>query len=353
MYGPFRIGNLTVKNRLVRSATFEFGANDGRIGPKITELYRSLAAGGCGLIVSGQFAVSAGGRIAPVMVDAGGEDFVSDLRALTGVVHDNGSLFFVQLSHGGYRVPGLPGYDQLAVSATTAADGRVLHEATAGEIGGIVAAFGRAARQCKEGGADGVQIHAAHGYLISTFLSPFFNRRTDDYGGPIGNRSRILMEAYDEVRRGVGPDYPVSVKINFGDGVSPSITAGECLQVCQRLDERGIDMIEISSGVSPDGSGTSFSPFAREKAEGHFLDGAAMVAKAVKAPVVSVCGYRTPAFIERTLATTPVAAVSLCRPLIREPDLPNRWKTDRGEAACLSCNKCFKPTAGIVACGAL
>lgn len=351
LYSPFKIANLTIKNRLVRSATFEFAADDGKITPKIVDLYRQLAEGGSGLIISGMFAVSSGSRVGPIMVETAYDGYVADLKRLVDVVHDNGSLFFVQLNHAGHKTPGLPGYERLGVSEITGADGPAHHEASPEEIRGIAEAFGRAAKRCREAGGDGVQIHGGHGYLINTFLSPYYNHRTDAYGGPIENRARLLFEVYDEVRKAVGPDYPVSVKIPFSDGVSPSIKPEECVYVCQELEKKGIDMIEITTGLTMDGSGSSFTPFVKNNAEGHFLPGAAQVAGAVGVPVVSVCGFRTPDFIEKTLAETAVAAVSLCRPLIREPNLPNRWKTDRSRAACVSCNKCFK-SSGLIACQA-
>jgi len=349
IYSPFKIAGLTVKNRLVRSATFEFAADDGRITPKIIELYSRLAEGGSGLIISGMFAISSGARVGPIMVETTYDGYVDDLKRLVDVVHAKDSLFFVQLNHAGHKTPGLPGYESLGVSQITGPDGGVHHEASPEEIRGLAEAFGRAAKRCQEAGCDGVQIHGGHGYLINTFLSPHYNHRTDAYGGPIENRARILFEVYDEVRQAVGPGYPVGLKIPFSDGVSPSIQPEECVYVCQELEKKGIDMIEITAGLTMDGSETSFTPFIKNNAEGPFLPGAVQVTKAVGVPVVSVCGFRTPDFIEKALAGTAVAAVSLCRPLIREPNLPNRWKSDRSKATCVSCNKCFK-SSGLIAC---
>ncbi len=347
MYSPFRIGNLTVGNRLVRSATFEFAADDGRITPKMVDLYRRLAEGGSGLIISGMQAVSSSARSGPVMVETTYDRYVEDMKRVANVVHENGGLLFVQLNHAGQKTPDLPGYDRLGVSELAVSEDLVYHQATPDEIKAIAEAFGQAASRCREAGCDGVQIHAGHGYLLNTFLAPYYNHRTDEYGGPIENRARILFEVYDATRKAVGNAYPVSVKIPFSDGVSPSIRPEECVYACQELEKRGIDMIEVTSGLTLDGGESSFTPFV--KSEGNFLAGADQVANAVKIPVVSVCGFRTPDFIEKTLAETAVAAVSLCRPLIREPDLPNRWKADRSKATCVSCNQCFK-SSGLIAC---
>ena len=350
MYDPFKVGNLTIKNRLIRSATFEFGSDDGRITQRIIELYRQLAKGGSGFLISGMQAVTPSARSSPVMVETTYDQYVDDMKQVTDVVHQNGSLLFVQINHTGYKTAKIPGYDRIGVSELEVSERFNYREATPDEIQKIVEAFGKAARRCKEAGCDGVQIHAAHGYLISTFLSPYYNHRTDTYGGSIESRSRILFEVYDAVRNEVGNNYPVSVKLHFSDKVSPSITPDECIYVCKKLEECGIDMIEVSSGLSIAGNGESASsPLIKESQEGTFLAGAAQVANAINIPIVSVCGYRTPDFIEKALNETPVTAVSLCRPLVREPNLPNRWKTDRTKATCISCNRCFT-SKDIIAC---
>lgn len=348
MYDPFQIGNLTVKNRLIRSATFEFGADNGRITPGVIELYRELAAGGSGLIISGMEAVLPGAGISPTMIQTTYDPYVDNMKQLADAVHENGSLLFVQLNHAGYKAAKSDGFDHLGPSEREVSEGHTYHEATLDEIRMIIEAFGKAAKRCKEAGCDGVQIHAAHGFLINTFLAPYFNHRTDAYGGSIENRSRILFEVYDAVRNEVGNNYPVSVKLHFSDLVSPSITPDECVYVSKELEKRGVDMIEISSGVNTTAGGeATCTPLIKQ--EGPFLAGAAQVAKSVNVPIVSVCGYRTPDFIEKALNETDVTAVSFCRPLIREPNLPNRWKTDRTKATCVSCGLCYK-SSGIIAC---
>ncbi|MDR1086270.1 MAG: NADH:flavin oxidoreductase [Deltaproteobacteria bacterium] len=342
MFDSFKIGRLTVKNRLVRSATFEFGADDGLITPRLLELYRDLAAGGSGLIITGHEGITASGRTGPSMVDTTHPQYVEKLSQIARAVHDEGSLIFVQINHGGYKTAKLDGYDRFGVSAAEV-DGQPYREMTPEDIQKVTFDFAAAAKKVKEAGCDGVQIHASHGYLLCTFLSPYFNSRKDSYGGPIENRARILFDAYEAVRAAVGPDFPVGLKIHFSDRVDPTITPQDCVYAAEELTKRGLDMIEISSGITPDGGSSSFSPFVKDESkEAIFLPGAARIAQTVtQIPVISVGAYRTPSVIERSLFYAGISAVSLCRPLICEPNLPNRWRNDPAKAKCVSCNKCF------------
>lgn len=350
MYETYRIGTLELPNRLIRSAMFEFGADNGRITPEIKTLYRALAEGGSGLIITGMQAVSAGAGIGPAMVQATHEQYIDDMRQIADVIHQNGSCLFAQLNHAGYRTAWRLGYDSFGVSDYSISDTFSYHAATQAEIAQLIEDFGKAAIRAKTAGCDGVQIHAAHGFLINTFLSPYFNHRSDAYGGSIEKRARLLFDVYDAVRSSVGNDFPVSVKLPYCDMVSPSITPDECIWICTELEKRGIDMIEITSGTTMDGTTTSFTPIIEAGApEGNFLGGASRIAEAVSVPVASVCGYRSSDFIEEVLQRTKLAAISLGRPLVREPDLPNRWKAGRGRAACISCNRCYK-SKGIISC---
>jgi 2,4-dienoyl-CoA reductase-like NADH-dependent reductase (Old Yellow Enzyme family) len=196
--------------------------------------------------------------------------------------------------------------------------------------------------KCKQAGADGVQIHAAHGYLFSQFLSPFYNKRTDEYGGGIENRARIVLKAYDAIREAVGADYPVLVKINSEDKVDGGLTVHESAWVCGALEERGINAVELSGGLAVSLESAPAQRVTGIEDEGTFFSSTRMIADKLRAPVISVGGYRTPDEIEKRLNEGNIQAVGLCRPLIREPDLVNRWQSgDRSKAKCVSCNKCL------------
>lgn len=350
MYSSFKIKGLEIKNRLVASAVFEYGADNGRVTPKIEERYRRLAEGGSGLIITGMQAVSASGAVAPFMVNTEYADYVPDMRRIADTAHANGSRLIVQLQHCGSKTWSAEGYDHFAVCRTRISDEVTYHEATKAELLKVASDFARSAKLCKEAGADGVQIHAAHGYLLNSFLSPSTNHRTDEYGGAIENRARLLFEVYEAMRGEVGADYIIGVKLPFSDLNEASIQPEESVYICRELERLGIAFIEVSAGMLMDGSAASFTPIIRKGGEAPFL-GFAEQAAAVSVPVISVCGYRSPELVEKTLTETKIAAVSFGRPLVREPELPNRWKTDNSPAKCVSCNGCCRSFAdGIITC---
>ncbi len=328
------LGSLTVKNRLVRSATFEGGAENGVITPFLTDLQEGLAKGGVGLIITGMMAIGPNAGIKSSMVRVDSEEFITKYAEIAEAIHRYGSKVVIQLNHCGAKAEA--GLNPLGPSDI---DGRA-KGMTTDDIKAVVADFGKAAKRCREAGADGVQIHGAHGYLISQFLSPYYNKRNDAYGGSIENRARFLFAVYDEIRAQVGDAYPVLIKINYSDLVENGLTGDECVWVCKQLEKRGIDAIELSSGI---GLGKESRPAQINGGEGYFAEGALRLAEEVKTPVITVGGYRTPKSIEEFLNKGNISAVSLCRPLIREPGLPAKWQAgDISAALCISCNKCFE-----------
>lgn len=328
---------------------FEYGADDGKISERIVNLYETLAKGGSGLIITGMQSISDGAGYGPIMVKTSYDGYVNDLKKIVDVIHKYGSQVFVQLQHVGYKTNWKMGYDTFGVSEMKVSEECTYHEATQEGLNKVIQDFAISALKCKEAGCDGVQIHAAHGFLINSFLSPHFNHRKDKYGGNIKNRARLLFEIYHAIRQTVGEDFLISAKIPFDDLVSDSSTNEEMLYVCKTLEKMGIDMLEISSGMTMDGGEASFTPFIKKNKEGNFLESAKLVASTLKIPIISVCGYRTPQFIEHILSHSSIAAISLGRPLTREPDLPNRWKTDESPALCVSCNRCFG-SSQIISC---
>jgi len=255
----------------------------------------------------------------------------------------------VQLVHSGAKATPPDGNGQpLGPSEITLIPDKPARAMTKAEIADLAVSFAKAAARCREAGADGVQIHGAHGYLISQFLSPYCNKRDDEYGGEIANRGRVALELLDAMRLETGGDYPIWIKINSKDLVEESITMQECVWLCKEMERRGLQAIELSAGL---GFGRTTSPsklIASESEEGSFAPEALVMAEQASIPVISVGGFRTPDVMDEWLNKGRLEAIALCRPLICEPDLVKRWREgDRTKARCESCNKCYRLKDGL------
>ncbi|MGX8709924.1 MAG: NADH:flavin oxidoreductase [bacterium] len=203
-------------------------------------------------------------------------------------------------------------------------------------------AFVRGAVRAKKAGFDGVQLHVAHGYLLSRFLTPYYNRRTDEYGGSTKNRARVVLEICRDVREAVGPDYPVLVKINCDDFMEQGFAFEECKQVCKWLQEVGLSAVEISGGTRLSRPNEGTIRKVTPDTESYFKQYAAEIAEVLDIPVISVGGHRDISKLTDIVNQTKIQYISLCRPFIREPDLINRWVSgDTTPAKCISCTKCF------------
>ncbi|GAB4184591.1 MAG: NADH:flavin oxidoreductase [Geothermobacteraceae bacterium] len=346
LFTPITIGDLELPNRLVRSATWEGLADDaGTVTEPLLELYRDLAAGGVGLIVSGFTNVLAEGNAFPGTMGLWTDNQQDGLARLVATVHAAGGRLCVQLGHGGGQASSKTCGGQPLAPCDVKVDQfpeqpRAMTEA---DIERTIAAFAAAAKRAAAAGADAVQLHAAHGYLINQFLSPHTNRRTDAWGGALENRARFLLEVVQAARAAIG-DLPLLVKLNGSDNLEGGLSPDEARQVAVLLDGAGIDAIEISSGTPASGAATPVRrPPKGESITPYNLDLAQDVHAAVDCPVIAVGGFRRKTEAEAAVGEGRVDLVSLCRPLISEPDLPDKWRTGTKEvAACISCNGCFK-----------
>jgi 2,4-dienoyl-CoA reductase-like NADH-dependent reductase (Old Yellow Enzyme family) len=347
MFEPSMINGLQTNNRFVRSATWEgMAAEDGKVTPKLIELMAELAKGGIGLIISGHAYVHPDGQAVPWQLGVCSYALIPGLREMTGAVHENDGKIVLQLAHAGFFASTkLTGKTPLAASQVAGIAKSPRHEMSISDIKEIVKSFAQAAVRAKSAGFDGVQIHSAHGYLLSQFLSPMLNHREDDYGGDIENRSRALMEVLKHIREAVGGDYPILVKMNCQDFVENGLVVEDAVQVGQMLAENGIDAIELSGGLltnrklSPSRAGIK-----SEDKEAYFQNEAGIFKEKIDIPLILVGGIRSFAVAERLVNEGIADYISMSRPFIREPDLVNRWKNgDLRKAACLSDNQCFGP----------
>ncbi len=368
LFDQTSINGMKMRNRLVRSATWEGMCDaDGRPTPKLIDWYRDLARGGVGLIISGYSFIRPDGKQLPGKMGIHTDDLAPEMEALTRAVHEEGGTICIQLVHAGGQTDSANAGRQPLAPSAVAVDQfpEVPQELAKEDIADLVTAFGNAARRAKAFGFDGIQLHAAHGYLINQFLSPLTNRRTDEYGGNIENRCRFLLEVYRTVRQTVGGDYPVMIKLNGADFVDDGLTEEDAVYAARTLDSEGIDAIEVSGGTSASGAKTPARVKIREpKQEAYNLPLARQISRGVNCPVMVVGGFRSYEVAENAVRDTDpvggsrgentgIAYIAMARPLIREPGLPRRWQQgDTSAAKCLSCNGCFKPglTQGGIYC---
>jgi len=349
LFTPARIGTLEVRNRLVRSATAEKLCDPtGRPLPRLAQLYRELAAGGLGLLITGHAYVAPDGKCHPEMLGAYSDELVPDLAALAAAAHEGGAAIALQINHGGRQCRPEAVSQPVAPSAIMIPESQTVpveldHEG----IERIVAAFAHAARRARAARFDAVQIHAAHGYLGSQFLSPLTNKRTDAYGGSLPARARFLESVVAAVRAAVGEDFPVFIKLGATDCVPDGLTAPQGAQVAAWLEAWGLDAIEISTG----GRGAIRTRIRRPSQEAYLLEPARAVRRQTKLPLMLVGGLRSRPVMEAVLAEG-FDFISLSRPLICEPDLPRKLASaPDSTASCISCNRCWPETAGAgIAC---
>ena len=219
------------------------------------------------------------------------------------------------------------------------------HEITARDLKDLVTAFAAAAGRAQAAGFDAVQLHSAHGYLLSQFLSPIFNRRQDDYGGSIDNRARIHVEIVRAIRAAVGPDFPVLIKMNCQDFAENGLTVADSIQAADLLADAGLDAVELSGGLLTGGKMSPTRPgIDSPEKEAYFSEELRAFRQAIHLPLILVGGIRSFEVAKRLVKDGLADYISMSRPFIREPDLIKRWRLgDRRRAECKSDNLCFKP----------
>jgi 2,4-dienoyl-CoA reductase-like NADH-dependent reductase (Old Yellow Enzyme family) len=347
LFTPLAINSLVLPNRFIRSATWEGMATvDGQVTPKLTDTMVALAEGGVGLIVSGHAYVDRIGQASPWQLGIYDDSLVDGLQSMTAAVHATGGRIVAQLAHAGtFALEKVTQTTPVAVSAFDGLAKTPRAEFSAKDIEEVKEAYGVAARRAKTAGFDGIQLHSAHGYLLSQFLSPWFNRRTDAYGGSLDNRARIHVEIIRAIRQDLGENFPVLVKMNCEDFSEGGLSVAESIKAAHKMAAAGIDAVELSGGLLTSGKLSPTRPnINKEEKEAYFQAAAREFKKAIDVPLILVGGIRSPAVAEGLLEDGVADGFALSRPLIREPDLIKRWQSgDRGPARCLSDNLCFRP----------
>lgn len=342
-----KINNLALSNRFVRSATWEgMAAEDGSVTSKLIDTMIELARGGVGLIISGHSYVSPEGQASPWQLGIDNDTKIAGLSELTKAVHDNGGKIVLQAAHAGvFANRNITGHEPLVVSYVEGISKAPCHEASREDINRLVSAYAAAALRAKTAGFDGIQIHAAHGYLLSQFLSNIYNRRTDEYGGEISHRVRIHLEIIRAVRNAVGKDFPVMIKMNCRDFSDNGLELEDSLEAAKLMVDAGLDAIEISGGLL---TGGKLSPsrlgINTPEKEAYFQQESKLFRQALNIPIILVGGARSYQVAEKLIQEGAADYISMSRPLIREPGLIGRWRDgDQTRAKCLSDNLCFAP----------
>jgi 2,4-dienoyl-CoA reductase-like NADH-dependent reductase (Old Yellow Enzyme family) len=340
-------------NRLCKAAMTE-GLADAwlRPTPRLARLYRAWSEGGAGLLISGNVQVDRRvlerpGNVAIDVTDPATTSAEARARlaewARAGTVA--GNHLWMQISHAGRQSPRYVTGEPLAPSAVQLdilgnyARPRALTEA---EILDLISRFAAVAAIAREGGFTGVQVHGAHGYLISSFLSPVTNLRTDAWGGSLGNRARFLLEALRAVRRSVGRDFPVGLKLNSDDFRQGGFSNEECVQVVRWLNDESVDLLEVSGGTYEqprllgfEGRRDSVVPVreSSRRREAYFAAYAERIRAVATMPLMITGGFRTREGMESALAEGDCDVIGLGRPLCTEPDLPRRLLSGAADAA--------------------
>lgn len=336
----------TLPNRICKSAMTE-GIADAqlRATERHVRLYRAWSEGGAGLLITGNVMIDRRvlerpGNVAidPAPPDA---EAMARLRAWARAGTVNGNHLWMQISHAGRQSPWYVTGQPLAPSAVQLrllANYRRPRALREDEILDFIQRYARVARTAREAGFTGVQVHGAHGYLLSSFLSPVTNRRSDAWGGSLENRARFLLEAVKATRAAVGPDFPVALKLNSADFQKGGFSHEECLQVVRWLNDSGIDLLEISGGTYEQprllgytGEAGSAIDAAQapvssstQRREAYFLDYAAAIRRVAKMPLMVTGGFRSRAGMEQALAAGSVDVIGLARPLCTDSAVPAR-----------------------------
>lgn len=377
-FQPYEFAGIKLKNRIIRSATHEGLADEsGAPTSALTQKYLQLAKGGISAIITGYSGVHPEGRCAyHRMLMINSDENIPAYRAMTDAVYASGTPIILQIAHAGRQTRSkITGFQPVAPSAIR---DRYFNEETPRalndeEIEEVITAFVRAAIRAKSAGFDGVQIHAAHGYLLAEFLSPYMNRRTDRWGGSTQNRFRIVGEIFRRIGAEL-PGFPVLVKINGTDGRKNGMRMPEAVEIARLLEGVGCAAIEVSCGVDEDGFFSIRSERNPVDAVFHYnfkvhnapawirpvlkfflrralepklpsrlynVPAARAIKAAVSIPVIAVGGIKTLTELRSVFENNDADLASLCRPLILEPNLIEKYISGKQtEAKCISCNYC-------------
>lgn len=344
LFSPFSIGHLKLENRIVMPPmATNYATSKGFVSDRQIAYYVERARGGVGYINVEHTGIHDQGKASPKMLMISTDEHVAKIENLVEAVHAAGGKIVVQINHAGRqtfsKVTGAPIVGPSAVPALPAME--TPRELAVSEIEDLVSVYTQAADRVKKAGADGVELHMAHGYLICSFLSPFSNKRKDQYGGDITGRSRFALEVLRSVRQSLGPDFPIICRLSGDEYVEEGLNVNDTRQIAKLLEKEGADALHISACNAASGF-LNHPPYYVK--EGVFVHLAAAVKSEVDIPVITVGRIRNPVMADQIIQDGKADLVSMGRALIADPNLPQKAKEGRLEEIipCISCNKCIQ-----------
>ena len=340
LFDPLTINRLELANRFVRSATMDSMASGGLVTEPEIELYGQLGKGEIGLIISHGLYPTKEGQCSPGQLSAHSDEAIPSLKRLVDAVHQGGGKIAAQLLHGGWMCSReVTGLEPVGPSQVVhPRSGAAIRELSSADIYELADDYGRAAARIVEAGFDGIQLHGAHSWLISAFLSPATNKRNDIWGGSPHKRARFVRELYRAIRKVCGPNFPVLIKLGIRDYHPHGKTAAEGVQVAQLLEQDGFDAIEVSEGLEED----FFHHIRREAVTPYYLADCKEARTNLRLPLILVGGMRSIKDMQAVLDEGTADAVSMCRPFVMNPHLVRDLRTGATDGSqCTSCNECM------------
>ncbi len=340
MFDNLNINKMEINNRFVRSATMDSMAEGGKVTDPEIKLYRDLGKGEIGLIISHGLFPTREGQASPGQLSVHTDEAIPSLKKLVDVVHENSGKIVAQILHGGWRCrEQITGVSPVGPSALVNPNSGIqIRELSSDEIYELVESYVQATRRIIEAGFDGVQLHGAHSWLLSAFLSPATNKRDDEWGGSAAKRANLVRLICQGIRKMAGTDYPVLVKLGIKDYHPEGKSVSDGIEQAKILESAGLDALEVSEGIEADQSHhiriNAMNPY--------YVDECRQVKEALSIPVILVGGMRKLKDMQAIIDGNIADAVSMCRPFVMNPYLVKNFREGTTDTSdCVSCNECL------------
>lgn len=342
LFEPITINGLTLKNRIILPAMgTRYCTDDGRVIDQLVDYHARRAKGGCGMNVTEAVAIRHSSAVTK-MLQISDDSYIEGYKKLTDAIHENGGKACIQLWESGMACMRTPGAKALLPNDLPLGPGMVLSGATVEEIQDSVKAFGEAAKRAVKAGFDSVEFHAAHFYAPHAFLTPAFNKRTDEYGGSLENRARYLLESIREIRRNIPDEMPMLMRIDaFDDFLPNGLTIEDIIEFCKMAKEAGVDVLSISRGNKLVPVAMNYEVPSIDVPRGFNIENAAKIKEATGMPTIGVGRVNDPEQADGYIKDGKIDIIAMGRSQICDPDFANKAMEGRAEdiIRCVGCNQ--------------